>query len=98
MGIFNNIILLKFAFFGKLVKIECDMAKIIQKHNECIGCGACTAVCPDFWEMGDDMKAKPKIGKQDSQTGDYEFEADEKNLKCNKEATEVCPIQIIKII
>ena len=71
------------------------MVKIIQKHEECIGCGVCVTVCPNFWEMGDEMKAKPKVGEQNKGTGDYEFETEEEG--CNKEAAESCPIQIIKI-
>ncbi len=74
------------------------MIKIIQKHNDCIGCGACAAVCPDFWEITDDSKARPKNGKHNSETGNYELEIEEKDVKCNKEAAEVCPVQIISII
>jgi len=39
------------------------MVKIIQKHDECIGCGACAAICPEHWEMSDDGKSKLKNGK-----------------------------------
>ena len=28
----------------------------------CIGCGACTATCPDVFEMGTDGKAQVKEG------------------------------------
>ena len=72
------------------------MARIIQDHEGCIGCGTCVILCPDFWEMGDDMKAHPKQGKKNPE-GDYEFEVDEKDVGCNKEAAEACPVQVIKI-
>ncbi len=68
--------------------------KVIQKHNDCIGCGACTAVCPAFWEMPDDGKARPVNGKQ-NENGDYELEIEDKDIACNKEASEVCPVQVI---
>ncbi len=74
------------------------MAKIIQKYKDCIGCGACVAVCPKFWEMDDDMKARPKNGKKSEKTMDYQFEIDEKDLDCNKEAVDVCPVDVIEII
>ena len=41
------------------------MANYKLQHNrpDCIGCGSCAAVCPDFWEMNDDGKADIKKGK-----------------------------------
>ncbi len=69
--------------------------KIIQKHEECIGCGSCIAICPKFWDMGDDGKARPKGGVKNN-SGDYELEI--KKAECNKEAADACPVQIIEII
>ncbi len=69
--------------------------KIIQIRNECISCGACAAACPKFWEMAEDGKAIPKGGRKKGEN--YELEIEEKDLPCNKEAEEVCPVQIIKI-
>jgi ferredoxin len=52
--------------------------------NKCIGCGACSATCPQVFEMGDDGKAHVKAG------------ADlKKNAKCIKEAIESCPVDAI---
>jgi len=60
--------------------------KIEFKRDECIGCGACAAVCPDNWEMKDDGKSTPK-----------KIAIDKAELKCNEEAADVCPVDIIKI-
>ncbi|MFH1237473.1 MAG: ferredoxin [Candidatus Aenigmatarchaeota archaeon] len=57
--------------------------KIIQDHDACIGCGACAAVCPDNWVMDGD-KAKPR-------------KTEVKELGCNKEAMDACPVQCIKM-
>ena len=65
--------------------------KITQNQKECIGCGACTAVCPKFWKLNNEGKA----GLINSKNNELIIE--EKDLKCNKEAAESCPIEIIKI-
>jgi ferredoxin len=60
--------------------------KIIHDKNKCIGCGACTAVCPANWKMTNDNKAEPK-----------KTELSEDEIKCNKEAEQVCPVNCIII-
>ncbi len=75
------------------------MKKIIQKYEECIGCQACVAVCPEYWEMVDeDMKARPINGKLNEDTKNYELEIGEDDLGCHEEAVNVCPVQIIEIV
>lgn len=69
------------------------MAKIILKRNECIGCGACAATCDDFFEMGDDGKANLKGGKKVDEAEELEIS----EVKCAKEAAEVCPVDIIEV-
>lgn len=75
------------------------MAKIIQNYEGCIGCGSCSAVCPDFWEMNYEKgKAILKEGKKDEQTKEYGREVSEEgDIKCNQEAADVCPVQVIKV-
>jgi ferredoxin len=65
----------------KVVKI----AFRIEVTDECIGCGVCATTCDNF-EMveGDKRKAKPK-------------EANVKDIGCNKDAADSCPVQAIKI-
>lgn len=60
--------------------------KITQEHEECIGCGACVATCPDNWSMASDGKAKPK-----------KTEIREAEYRCNKDAANICPVNIIII-
>lgn len=62
------------------------MAKIIHDLKACIGCGACTAICPANWQMGEDNKAHPA---KTAVSGD--------ELKCNQEAAQVCPVNCIKV-
>ena len=50
--------------------------------NLCIGCGACSAICPNAFKMNEDNKA--------------EFISQE-NSGCIKDAAEGCPVQAIKV-
>jgi ferredoxin len=63
------------------------MIKIIQDQDKCIGCGACVGVCPDNWQMttvNGMTKSKPK-------------KTQVKDIGCNQEAADVCPVKCIKI-
>jgi len=61
--------------------------KITQDRNKCLGCGRCTMVCPENWEIDEkDFLAKPKKDI-----------IDENELNCNKIAEEECPSKCINI-
>jgi ferredoxin len=73
------------------------MKKYKIEHNkpDCIGCGACAAVCPEFWEM-EEAHSTIKGSKKRSD-GWEELEISERDLECNKEAAESCPVNVIHI-
>lgn len=58
--------------------------KIIHRIEDCIGCGACAAICPENWELKGD-KAHPK-----------QTELDE--IGNNQEAADSCPTSCIEIV
>jgi len=61
--------------------------QIQQNRDLCIGCGHCTMVCPENWEMDNiDYKSKPK--KEIIDESEYEG---------NKNAADECPVQCITI-
>lgn len=68
------------------------MPKVIQQRDKCIGCGTCVAVCPAFWQMGDDGKSVLKDAKD---TGENKFVLEVEDAGCNKEAASSCPVQVI---
>lgn len=75
------------------------MPKIVHDTVNCIGCGACAAICPDFWELGDDSKAHLKGGKVTKEHGEViKEELTVKQLGCNKDAAESCPAKVISIV
>jgi ferredoxin len=61
-------------------KIEVDQAT-------CIGCGACVATCPDFYEMKEGDSGEKAHAKKEG-TDD---------LGCAKDSAEVCPVNAIHI-
>jgi ferredoxin len=70
------------------------MPKIIHQRKKCLGCGACAAICPKFFEINERdglaaLKNSKKVGE--------DFELEINKIDCIKEAAETCPVQIIKI-
>lgn len=57
--------------------------KILFDKEKCIGCGTCASICPDNWEIKGD-KASPK-------------KKEIKEVGCNQEAADSCPVQCIII-
>ena len=74
------------------------MGKFLLEHDRpnCIGCGACAAVSPKFWEMNDDGKSDIKNAKTRAD-GWQELEIDEKDFETNKQAAESCPVNVIHL-
>ncbi len=70
--------------------------KILHFKNDCISCGACAAICPDFWEMDDEGMAHLKESKQNKDCWEREIDTEENRAK-NQEAADACPVQIIKL-
>lgn len=63
------------------------MAKKAQVNDSCIGCGACTAVCPSVFEINADGVAENILGNDSEIPEDLEAEV--------TEAAESCPVSAI---
>lgn len=63
----------------------------------CIGCGACAAVCPDFWQMNDEENKTNLKGSTKAGDGLYELEIGDDDVECNRQAEDVCPVNVIKV-
>ena len=76
--------------------------KIDHDRPNCIGCGACAAVAPEFWEMSAlDGKSDIKGSQREEDGGEIVREAldinDDQYAK-NKEAADCCPVNVIHLI
>ena len=74
------------------------MKKFLIEHDRpnCIGCGACSAIAPKFWEMNQDGKADVKSGKTRPDNW-QELEINETDFDENKQAAESCPVNVIHL-
>lgn len=52
----------------------------------CIGCGACSSICPAVFELGNDYVSKVIVE-----------EIDEKDQNCAHEAAVNCPVEAITL-
>ena len=79
--------------------IQAHKKKFMIQHDRpnCIGCAACAAVAPDFWEMNEDGKSDI-IGSKKLDDETEELDIDEKHFNENKEAADSCPVNVIHII
>ena len=69
--------------------------KVRHFKKDCISCGACASIAPEYWEMDDEGLAQLKGSKE---KGDHwERKIEKKDVNPNKEAAEVCPVQIIHV-
>jgi ferredoxin len=72
--------------------------KIIHEKKKCIGCGSCVVLCPKYWKMGEDGRAHLLNSEFKPATEEEILKLEEKELGCNREAADVCPVQCIHII
>lgn len=70
--------------------------KLLHNRPDCIGCAACAAVAPDFWEMSEDGKSDIKQCKK-RPDGWEERDIEDADFHANKEAADSCPVNVIHI-
>ncbi len=82
----------------ELQKSICHMVKfrLIHERENCIGCGACAAIAPDSWTMGQDGKAD-LAGGEKTADGAYEKEISDANAETFRQAATTCPVNVIHL-
>lgn len=77
------------------MSLEAKNMKIIHEKEKCISCGACVAVCPNYFEMDQTGKSHLK-GSGSNSKGHEELEVQEE-ISCLQDAADSCPVSIIHI-
>ena len=70
--------------------------KILHFKKDCISCGACAAICPEFWEMDEEGLAQLREGVEVEGHWEREINSEDERAR-NRDAADACPVQIIKI-
>lgn len=69
--------------------------KVVHFKKDCISCGACAAIAPQFWELEPSGLAQLKGAKE---VGDHwELDIKEEDMAAHKDAADVCPVNIIHV-
>ncbi len=73
--------------------------KIIVSHqrSKCIGCGSCSLLASMNWKMNEDDGKSDLVGGEAKKNGMVVATINEENLEANREATDTCPVQCIRI-
>ena len=70
--------------------------KVLHFKKDCISCGACAGIAPEYWEMDEEGLAHLKKSKPVN--AHFELEIDTEEVRAtNQEAADCCPVNIIKI-
>ncbi|MBI2146223.1 ferredoxin [Candidatus Woesearchaeota archaeon] len=76
------------------------MDKHVVQHfkKDCISCGACAAIAPEYWEMDSDANGFSSLKEAKPIDGHWEREFDTEEARAmNQEAADVCPVNIIHV-
>lgn len=70
--------------------------KIIHHKQDCISCGACAAIAPEFWVMDEQGLAHLKESQPVNSHWELGVSTEEERVQ-NQEAADCCPVNIIKV-
>ena len=70
--------------------------KVLHFKKDCISCGACAAISPDFWEMDEEGLAQLKDSKEIDDHWERPIDPGAE-VEANQEAADVCPVNIIHV-
>jgi ferredoxin len=72
------------------------MIRITHQRNKCIGCNYCVEAAPSRWEM-DETDGKSNLLNSKEKNGMYVMKTTDDEYEENKEAADLCPVNIIRV-
>ena len=72
------------------------MIRIIHQRSKCIGCNYCVEAAPFRWRM-DEKDGKSNLTDAENKKGIFIVITSDDEYDANKEAEEICPVNIIKV-
>ena len=69
--------------------------KVTIDRENCIGCGACEAVCPEVFQLADDGKSS--IVEKYQEGVPDKGEVGEELASCIESAKDSCPVEVINV-
>ncbi|HLC82045.1 MAG TPA: ferredoxin [Candidatus Nanoarchaeia archaeon] len=73
-----------------------EQHKILHFKKDCISCGACAAISPDYFEMDHQGLAELKGSTAVDDHQELEIETERARTSC-QDAADVCPVNIIHV-
>lgn len=77
-------------------KSDTNKHKVIHFKKDCISCGACAAISPNYFEMDEQGLAELKQSHTVDVHQELEIDTEEARAQC-QEAADVCPVNIIHV-
>ena len=72
--------------------------KIEHDRENCIACGACVAITPEFWVISKDDGKADIINSIKTEDGYEHLDIEDKDFNANKDAADICPVNVIHIV
>ena len=69
--------------------------KVTIDRENCIGCGACEAVCPEVFQLADDGKSS--IVEKYQKGGPDKGGVKDELASCVESAKDSCPVEVINV-
>ena len=72
--------------------------KIEYDRENCIACGACAVLAPQFWVLSKEDGKADVVGSEKTEDGYEHLDLDDKDFPINKDAADACPVNVIHIV
>ena len=70
--------------------------KVVHFKKDCISCGACAALAPEFWELDEEGLAR-LLGSSEIDDHWERMVESAEDIEKNEEAAQCCPVNIIHL-